>query len=341
VSLIDLWFVIIAVLWIGFFFLDGFDFGVGAISSFIGRDDAEKETILRTIGPTWDADEVWLITGGIAIFGAFPLWYATVFPAAYIPLVLVIVGIIVRGVSIEYRSKRPEHPWRQRWDTALGVSSVLLPLLFGVFWAGMLHGIPLDADGAFTGRSLLSFLNPYSLLGGVTLLVFSLAHGAAFLVIKTNDPLRSRMRSLAVRLSVLTTVLIAGFSAWTYLAYSDGDTVALVVGVLATVAMAVSVVAQGRGAAMWAFWLDGVAVAGFVTQIFIGLYPYALRTSESGGASLLLTDAAAGQLSLQVMTVTAAIGLPLVIAYQAWSFWVFRNRLKPAPTTADVTSPAQ
>ena len=283
--------------------------------------------MLRTLGPAWDADEVWLITGGIAMFAAFPIWYATVFPAAYVPLVVVIAAIIVRGVAIEYRSKRPEHRWRAAWDWSLGISSVLLPLLFGVFWAGMLHGIPLDADGRFVGRSLLSFLNPYSLLGGLTLLSFSLAHGAAFLAVKTDAELRTRMNRLATVLAAVTTVLLAVFSVWTYRSYSDGDVVALIAGIVAVAAMAAATAMHKYGSALAAFWLDALAVAGFVGQIFIGLYPYALRSSDPAGASLTLTDAAAGPLTLQIITITAAVGMPLVIAYQAWSFWVFRARL--------------
>ena len=336
-DLVTVWFVILAALWTGFFFLEGFDFGVGVLAS-RGRDDAERRQMLKAIGPVWDADEVWLVTGGIALFAAFPVWYATAFSAAYIPLVLVIAAIIVRGVAIEYRSKRPEHRWREAWDIAIATSSALLPLLFGVFWAGMLHGLPLNADGDFVGRSLLSFINGYSLLGGLTLLTFSLAHGAAFLALKTDGDVRARHERLAIVLGALAAVMMLAFTVWTYLAYTEADAGALAAGLISVGAMVGAVVASAVGRLMASFWLHGIAVAGFVAQIFIGLYPNALPTTLADGSSLTLADAAAGPVTLQFITVIAAIGMPLVIVYQAWSFWVFRKRItKPAD---DVATPA-
>jgi len=336
VDLVVVWFVILAVLWTGFFFLEGFDFGVGMLS-WRGRDDAEQRQILSTIGPVWDADEVWLVTGGIAIFAAFPLWYAEVFAAAYIPLVLVIAAIIVRGVAIEYRSKRPEHRWRSVWTVAVAVSSLLLPLLFGVFWTGMLHGIPLNADGVFVGRSLWSFINPYSLLGGLTLLAFSLAHGAGFIALKTAGDVRRRHERLAIQLGIVAAVLMAVFSVWTFIEYTEGDTGALTAGIVSTVAIVLAVVMNLRGRYLVGFWLNGLAVAGYVAQIFIGLYPNALPTTLADGADLTLQAAAAGQTTLQLITIVALIGMPVVMAYQAWSFWVFRKRiLRPSDSaTAD------
>ncbi len=327
-DLVTVWFVLIAFLWIGFFFLEGFDFGVGALALLSGRDDAERREMLGTIGPVWDADEAWLVTGGIAIFAAFPLWYAAVFPAAYLPLMLVVACLIVRGVAIEYRSKKPEHKWRTVWDVAIAVSSILLATLFGVFWAGMVHGIPIDSTGAFTGESLLSFINGYSVLGGVTLLLFSLAHGASFVAIKTTGDLSRRQGRLAVWLALATTLAMAAFSVWTYVAFSGGDVGALAVGVVAVVAIAAATVAHARGQHLAGFWLDAVAVAGFVGQIFLALYPNALPSTTQGGFNLTLADAAASENSLTLITIVALVGMPLVITYQAWSFWVFRGRLR-------------
>lgn len=334
-DLVTVWFLILALLWTGFFFLEGFDFGVGMLA-YRGRDDAERRQMLSAIGPVWDADEVWLVTGGIVLFSAFPVWYAESFSAAYLPLILVIAAIIVRGVALEYRSKRPEHRWRSTWDVSIAVSSMLLPLLFGVFWAGMVHGIPLNASGVFTGESLLSFINPYSLLGGLTLLTFSLAHGAAFLALKTEGEVRTRHERLTVILGAVAAALMLVFSIWTYAAYTDGDTGALAAGIISVVAMVAAVAASARRQLMLSFWLHGVAVAGFVAQMFIGLYPYALPTTLADGTSLTLTDAAAGEVTLQFITVIAVIGLPVVIAYQAWSFWVFRKRIsKPTDSPAE------
>lgn len=326
-DLVTVWFAIIAVLWIGFFFLAGFDFGVGALSWLTGRDDAERRQMLGAIGPFWDADEVWLVTGGIALFAAFPLWYAAVFPAAYLPLLLVIVAIIVRGVAVEYRSKRPEPRWRSTWDAAVGVSSILLPLLFGVFWSAMLHGIPIDDSGAFVGDTLWSFINVYSLLGGLTLLSFSLAHGASFLALKTTGAVQQRQARLAPRLTVVTLALMSAFTAWTFVSYTDGHRGALAAGLVAVLALVAALLAHARGRHLVAFWLDGLSVAAFVAQIFIGLYPNALPSTIDDGFTLTLADAAAGPTSLQLISIVAAIGIPLVVAYQAWSFWVLRQRV--------------
>jgi cytochrome bd ubiquinol oxidase subunit II len=323
----ELWFVIIAVLWTGFFFLEGFDFGVGMLSRFLGTDEAERGQMLTAIGPVWDADEVWLITGGIAIFAAFPAWYAALFPAAYLPLLVVIVALVVRAVAIEYRSKRPDPRWRSRWDTAVAVASLLLAFLFGVFWGGIVHGIPIDASGQFVGRSLLSFINPYSVLGGLTLLTFSLAHGATFLALKTAGPVQRKNALWATRFDLVAGALMTAFAAWTYWSYSRGDAVALAVGIVAVLGMLVALIANARGRSLIAFWAHGVAIAAFVASMFIALYPDVLPSTLDPEASLTVQGAAASPYSLGVITVVAAVGLPLVIAYQAWSFWVFRKRI--------------
>lgn len=323
----ELWFVIIAVLWTGFFFLEGFDFGVGMLSRFLGTDEAERGQMLTAIGPVWDADEVWLITGGIAIFAAFPAWYAALFPAAYLPLLVVIVALVVRAVAIEYRSKRPDPRWRSRWDTAVAVASLLLAFLFGVFWGGIVHGIPIDASGQFVGRSLLSFINPYSVLAGFTLLTFSLAHGATFLALKTAGPVQRKNALWATRFDLVAGALMTAFAAWTYWSYSRGDAVALAVGIVAVLGMLVALIANARGRSLIAFWAHGVAIAAFVASMFIALYPDVLPSTLDPEASLTVQGAAASPYSLGVITVVAAVGLPLVIAYQAWSFWVFRKRI--------------
>ena len=323
----ELWFVIVAVLWTGFFFLEGFDFGVGMLARTLGSDEAERAQMLTAIGPVWDADEVWLVTGGIAIFAAFPAWYAALFPAAYLPLLLVILAIVVRAVAIEYRSKRPGPAWRSRWDTAVAVASLLLAFLFGVFWAGIVHGIPIDASGQFVGRSLLSFINPYSVLGGLTLLAFSLAHGATFLALKTAGSVQRKNEAWATRFDFVAGALMTAFAAWTYWSYSRDDAIALGVGILAVAGMLVALIANLRTRPLLAFWAHGVAIAAFVASMFIALYPNVLPSTLDPEASLTVAGAAASPYSLGVITVVAAIGLPMVIAYQAWSFWVFRKRI--------------
>lgn len=324
---VTLWFALVAVLWIGFFFLEGFDFGVGALAQLTTGDDAERRQMHAAIGPVWDADEVWLVTGGIALFAAFPGWYAAVFPAAYIPLLLVIVALIIRGVAIEYRSKRPEAKWRSTWDVAMAAASLTLPLLFGVFWTGMLHGIPINSAGAFVGESLLSFINPYSLLGGITLLLFSLAHGATFLALKTDGPVQARQARLAIPLTAAYALCMVGFTIWTYLEYTHGDPGALTAGIAAIAAAGIALAAHTRGHQLLAFWMNGVAVAAFVAQIFIGLYPNALPSTIDEGYTLTLDAAASSDYTLTVITIVALIAMPVILAYQAWSFWVFRARV--------------
>lgn len=331
-DLITLWFIVIAVFWTGFFFLEGFDFGVGMLTRVTGRDDAERRQMLSAIGPVWGADEVWLIMGGISIFAAFPLWYAAVFPAAYIPLFLVIVALAVRGIAIEYRSKRPDHRWRETWDIALAVASLLLPLLFGAFWAGMLHGIPIDASGNFVGESLVSFLNPFAILGGLTLVAFSLAHGATFLALKTTGDVEQRQIRLARPLTAIALILMAGFVLWTALDERIGDAGVVVCGAIAVLALLVALLAHLRGRPRIAFWADGVSITAMVAMIFVGLYPNALPSTIDDGYTLTLETAAAAPYSLRVITIVTAIALPVVIAYQAWSFWVFRKRVaRPGP----------
>lgn len=325
----ELWFIIIAILWTGFFFLEGFDFGVGVIARWLGSDESERTQMLAAIGPVWDADEVWLVTGGIAIFAAFPAWYAALFPAAYLPLLLVIVAIIVRAVAIEYRSKRPGQKWRSRWDSAVAVASLLLAFLFGVFWAGIVHGIPLTADGRFVGQSLLSFINAYSILGGLTVLTFSLAHGATFLALKTTGPVRAMNESWARRFDVVAGALMTAFALWTYWAYSQGNVAALLIGLLAVLAMLVALIANSRVRPFVAFWAHGVAIAAFVAQMFVALYPNVLPSTLDPADSLTVQGAAASQYSLTIITVIAVVMLPIVIGYQAWSFWVFRRRITP------------
>jgi cytochrome d ubiquinol oxidase subunit II len=252
---------------------------------------------------------------------------AALFPAAYLPLLIVIVAIVVRAVAIEYQSKRPGSAWRSRWDTAVALASLLLAFLFGLFWAGIVHGIPIDASGQFVGRSLMSFINPYSVLGGLTLLSFSLAHGATFLALKTAGPVQRKNEVWATRFDFVAGALMTAFAAWTYWSYSRDDAVALAIGILAVLGMLVALIANLRTRPLIAFWAHGVAIAAFVASMFVALYPNVLPSTLDPAASLTVEGAAASPYSLGVITVVAAVGLPMVIAYQAWSFWVFRKRI--------------
>lgn len=328
-DLATLWFILIAVLWAGFFFLEGFDFGVGVLAVMLTKDEAERGQALEAIGPVWDADEVWLITAAAAIFAAFPAWYANLFPAAYLPLLLVIVGLIIRAVSIEYRHRRSAPRWQRRWDVGIAGASALLPFLFGVFWAGLLQGVPLGPNGPeqVTG---LEIITPYSILGGIVLLAFSLAHGAVFLALKTRDDVEHKAKRAATWLIMIAGASMTAFAIWTYFSYSREDVSALVFGLLSVLALAVAQWGIWTGRFGIAFVANGLAVLGYTATIFLALAPNAVPSSIDPAYDLTLSAAAAGDYPLAVMTVVAVIALPVVLAYQGWSFWVFRARIRKA-----------
>lgn len=325
-SLPEIFFYVIAFVWSVFVFLEGFDFGVGMLTRILGRTDEERRMMLRAIGPNWDANEVWLLTGGILIFAAFPAWYAASFPSAYIPLLLVVFALIVRALAIEYRSKRPTHRWTQSWDNANLVAGFLLPFLVGVFWAGMVHGIPIDADGRFVGDTLWSHISAYSLLGGLALVVYALTHGAVFLAIKVSGPVLDRVKTTAKRMSLVTLVVMSAFAIWTWLAYSD-DVLGAVMAVATVVAFVVVTVTVFSGRWLAAFWWNAVGALAYMFSIFIALFPNVLPSTIDDGFTLTIEEAAASSYSLTVLAIVAVIGIPGVMAYQAWSFWVFRKRL--------------
>lgn len=325
-SLPLVFFYVIAFVWSVFVFLEGFDFGVGMLTRVLGRTDDERRMMLRAIGPNWDANEVWLLTGGILIFAAFPAWYAAAFPSAYIPLLLVIFALIVRALAIEYRSKRPTHRWTQSWDNANLVAGFLLPFLVGVFWAGMVHGIPIDAEGRFVGDTLWSHISAYSLLGGLALTAYSLVHGAVFLAIKVSGPLLERVKSTARRMSIVTLVVMSAFAIWTWLSYSD-DVLGAITAVITVVAFVIMTVTVFSGRWLAAFWWNAVGALAFMFSIFIALFPNVLPSTIDDGFTLTIDEAAASSYSLTVLAIVAVIGIPGVMAYQAWSFWVFRKRL--------------
>ncbi|MBZ5735780.1 cytochrome d ubiquinol oxidase subunit II [Nocardioides sp. TRM66260-LWL] len=323
-ELTTVWFGLITVLWIGYLCLEGFDFGVGLLLPVLGRGEAERQQILATIGPVWDGNEVWLLVAGGATFAAFPEWYASLFSGLYLPLLLVLVGLIVRGLALEYRGKREDAVWRRRWDVALVVGSALPSVLWGVAFANILRGVPLDARHEYVG-GLLDLLSPYALLGGLTTLLLFLTHGATFLALRTEGGVRREARELALRCGLPAALAAVTFLAWTQertgtlasgLAFAAAA-VLLVGGLLATAAGA-----EGRAFA-GTFAAIGVAVAG----LFLALFPDVLPTSLAGGASLTVTNAAATPYTLGVMTVVAAVFTPLVLAYQAWTYWVFRQRV--------------
>jgi cytochrome bd ubiquinol oxidase subunit II len=331
-SLQDLWFTLIAVLWCGYFLLEGFDFGVGVLLHVVGRTQTERGILLRAIGPVWDGNEVWLLVAGGATFAAFPLWYATLFSGFYLALLLILVALIVRVLAIEYRNKELDPLWRMRWDLAHTISAAVPALLWGVAFANIVHGVPIDAAHHYTG-SFFTLLNPYALLGGlVTLSVFTL-HGAVFLTLKTTDELRERARAVAVRVGPVAAVLAVVFLVWTQA--DTGHGASAVFAVLAAVALVGGLVATLRGRDGWAFVGTGTAIVAATATLFSALHPDVMPSSTSAAYSLTVANASSSHYTLTVMSWVAVAFTPVVLLYQGWTYWVFRARI-----TGDAVLPA-
>ena len=328
------WFGVVAVFWIGFFMLEGFDLGVGSLHAAVGRTDVEQRVAINTIGPFWDANEVWLIVAGASIFAAFPDWYASWFSAGYLALLLVLVALIVRGVSFEFRGKVDTHRWRHTWTVVLTVSSVALPLLLGIALGDLLVGLPIDQSGEYTG-SFWDLLTPYGIWVGLTLLSLTLLHGAVFLTLRTTGIVNERARRLAHPLALAAIVTVVVFGTWTH-ALSDRGIVpgpVQVLAVLAVVAAGWSVKDHHDG---WAFVCTMAAIGLSVGTIFIDLYPNVMVSSTSSDFNLTIESAASNPYSLRVMTIVAVVLVPFVLAYQAWSYYTFRQRITgPASPTVE------
>jgi cytochrome d ubiquinol oxidase subunit II len=324
------WFIIIAILWSGYFVLEGFDFGIGIMLGVLARDDLDRRVLINTIGPVWDGNEVWLLVAGGATFAAFPNWYATLFSGFYLPLFLILAALIFRGVAFEFRAKRAFPAWRLAWDHAIFWGSLLPALLWGVAFANILRGVPISANFTYLG-SFFNLLNPYSLLGGVTtLLLFSL-HGAVFASLKTTDDLRARASRTAKLLAPAATATIVAFLAWTYVnAHNIHDTglVPPFVPIIAIAAVAVVGWLLRDKLEGWAFVATAVGLICLVATIFLNLYPRVMVSSISPVYDLTIGNSASAPYTLKVMTIVALIFTPIVLVYQGWSYWVFRARVQ-------------
>jgi cytochrome d ubiquinol oxidase subunit II len=320
-----IWFIIVTFFWLGFFILEGFDFGVGALHALLGRNDGERRVLINTIGPWWDGNEVWLVVAGAAMFAAFPGWYATMFSALYLALVLVLLALFARGVSFEYRGKRESPAWRNGWTWALAVGSVLIPLLIGVGLGDLLTGLPINSNHDFTGN-FFDLLTGYGLMTGVMLLVLCLLHGATFLGLRTDGELRDRAHSAARVIGVAAILVQLAWIAWTLVVIGSGTVPqpTQLLGLIAVVFAWRLAIARHDG---WAFFASAVAIAASLGQIFIALYPDVMVSSTNGAYNLTVNNASAGHYSLVVMTIAAALLLPIVLLYQGWSFYVFRRRV--------------
>ncbi|MFF8533879.1 cytochrome d ubiquinol oxidase subunit II [Streptomyces sp. NPDC015532] len=330
----DVWFVLIAVLWIGYFFLEGFDFGVGILTKLLARDRTEKRVLINTIGPVWDGNEVWLLTAGGATFAAFPEWYATLFSGFYLPLLIILVCLIVRGVAFEYRAKRSEEHWQRNWETAIFWTSLIPAFLWGVAFANIVRGVKIDRNFEYVGN-FWDLLNPYSILGGLVTLTLFTFHGAVFVGLKTVGDIRERSGKLALRVGLATAVLALVFLIWTQVDSGDGASLgALIVAVAALVA-AMAMVKAGREG--WAFILSGLTIVAAVTMLFLSLFPDVMPSSLNADWSLTVTNASSSQYTLKIMTWCAVIATPIVLLYQSWTYWVFRKRIGTHHIAVDVS----
>ena len=322
-SLPTVWFIAIAVLWTGYFVLEGFDFGVGILLPILGRDEPERRALLATIGPVWDGNEVWVITAVGATFAAFPDWYASLLSGFYLPLLLILLALIVRGVALEYRGKRDEPAWRRRWDIAIVAGSLLPAFLWGVAFADILRGMPLDADHQEVG-GVLPLLHPFALLGGAATLGLFATHGAIFLALKTTGDLRTRSRRLAIRLGTPAAALvIALLAAMLHLRHNGA---AIVLAGLAILALLAGLAAAPRRDG-WAFLGTTAAIALTMAALFTALFPNVLPSTLDPANSLTVHNASSAPYTLRIMTWAAGLSTPLVLLYQGWTYWVFRRRI--------------
>jgi cytochrome d ubiquinol oxidase subunit II len=326
-----LWFVILTVLFSGFFFLEGFDYGVGILLPFIAKKDQERRAVINTIGPVWDGNEVWMITAGGAMFAAFPDMYATLFSGFYVALIFMLLGLIIRGVAFEFRSKHENPAWRNLWDLAIFLGSLLPALLWGVAISNLMRGVAIEADMNYYG-GLLPLLNPYSLFGGLVFLSLFTIHGASFLGIKLAGEVKQRAKDLGGKIWLGAVVLTVAFLVWTYLATDIINNPGFD-GLVPAILAAASLLAYGwflrQGKEGWTFISGGLVILLATVMVFSGLFPRLLISTLDPSYSLTIYNAASGAYTLRVITIVAAIFVPVVLAYQGWTYWIFRKRLSP------------
>lgn len=330
-SLNEFWFLLIAILFVGFFVLEGFDFGVGTVAKFLGKTDIERRVYINTIGPFWDANEVWLITAGGAMFAAFPHWYATMFSGFYIPLVFMLLALIIRGVAFEFRGKVDNEKWRKTWDWSIFIGSIVPPLLWGIVLANFMTGIPIDGNKEVVG-GFLQFLHPFALLGGVMFVLLCIVHGLQFIMLRTTDELQERARKLAEKLNPVTLVALllfvgAGFVK-TEIFTAHGNAW-LLLPILAWGALFVAHLLNNAKRDGWAFFMTSFTIIALTASVFIGMFPRVLISTLGAVNDLTIYNAASGAYTLKLMSYFSIALLPFVLGYQIWSYYVFRKRIKP------------
>lgn len=332
-ELAEIWFIAIAVLWTGYFVLEGFDFGVGTLLPVVGRRNTDRRVMINAIGPVWDGNEVWLLTAGGAMFAAFPAWYASMFSGFYLPLFLILIALILRGVAFEYRGKGDTDRWRANWDRAIFVGSAVPAFLWGVLFANLVRGVEMGPDHVVTA-ALGDLFTPYALLGGITTFSLFTLHGAVFLTLKTDGEVRTRSRAAAVGASWVAVPAATLFLLWTQTAYGAAWT--LPVAVLAAAALLAGVALAARGREGWSFTATAVTIVAATVVLFGSLFPDLLPSTTDPDHGLTVYNASSAEYTLTVMTWVAVVFLPLVLLYQSWSYWVFRKRvtreqIEPSP----------
>lgn len=324
-----LWFILIAVLFIGFFFLEGFDYGVGILLPFISKEDNERRLVINTIGTFWDGNEVWMLTAGGAIFAAFPHWYATLFSGFYLALLLMLLALIVRGVSFEFRSKDKNPRWRNLWDWMIFVGSFVPALLWGVALSNIIRGVPIDEHMTYTG-GFFNLLNPYALVGGLTSVAIFTLHGAIFLNLKTMDSIREKSMQYAQKLWLPAVLLLLVFVIYSYFETDMFKRLGLNPGVIplfAILALFFTIFFLKHDKAGWAFIMTAITITFTTITLFMGLFPRVMVSSLNPDWSLTIYNASSSQYTLTVMSIVALIFVPIVLVYQGWTYWIFRQRL--------------
>jgi cytochrome d ubiquinol oxidase subunit II len=325
----EIWFLVVGFLFIGYFVLDGFDFGVGMSLPFLGKDDTDRRVLINTIGPVWDLNETWVLVAGASLFAAFPEWYASLFSGFYLPLLLILAALIARGVAFEYRGKghtigANEAKWKSRFDWMIVIGSALPALLWGVAFANIVQGVPLNKDHVFTGN-LFTLLNPYGLLGGLVTLTLFFTHGLVFITLKTDGEIKDRARALASKVGVIATALAAVFLVWTLLAHFS--VIGFILTALAALSLIAALVANHFKREGVSFSLLVFTIMTAVGSMFAALFPNVFPSTTDPAFSLTIDNASSSQYTLTVMSWVAVVMIPLVLLYQGWTYWVFRKRV--------------
>ena len=323
-----LWFILVTVLFSGFFILEGFDFGVGSLLPFVSKTDNERRVVFNSIGPHWDGNEVWLLTAGGAIFAAFPHWYATLFSGFYLALFAILLALIGRGIAIEFRSKMPSAAWRKAWDIIFFLGSVLPGVLFGVAVSNFITGVPIDANMEYAGN-FFTLLTPFSLLGGVMLALVFAYHGSLFLSLKSGMPsVSQRINSIRPKLGAVTIIVAVAWLVYAFFAsVLFQSTISVIAVVIAAIMLVISYLLQFKQKFGLAFVASSLAILGVTIAVFASMFPNVMISTINEAYNLTIYTASSTPYTLKVMSIVAGIFVPIVLLYQAWSYWIFRKRI--------------